>query len=243
VDFYPAIDLRAGRLVRLVEGDFARATVYDDDPVTVARAFEAAGARWVHVVDLDAARTGEAVNRALVARIASSIGISVQVGGGVRSIDDAAALIDAGVARVVIGTAAVSEPEVVGAMAARWPGQVAVGVDHREGDVRVRGWTESGGRKVVDLVAEVVAAGAVAVIVTDIGRDGRLAGPDAEGLAALLDATAAPIIASGGVGGIDDVKALAGLAGGGLVGIIAGRAIYEGALDVAEAVAVCRAAR
>ena len=237
MELFPAIDLRAGRCVRLVEGDFARETVYGDDPVAVARTFADAGARWIHVVDLDAALTGDPVNRSVVAAVAAEVapaGVRIQSGGGVRSVEAAAALFDAGVYRVVAGTAAVEAPSLVAEIAARWPGRVAVGLDHRAGEVRLRGWTEDGGRTVLELVPEVVEAGASAVIVTDISRDGRLAGPDVEGLARLAEATGAPIIASGGVSSIEDVRALAGIAG--LEGIIAGRAIYEGRLDVAAAI-------
>ena len=239
MDLFPAIDLRAGRCVRLVEGDFDRETVYGDDAVAVARSFAEAGARWIHVVDLDAALTGDPVNRPVVAAVAAAVaadGVRVQSGGGVRSVDAAAALFDAGVFRVVAGTAAVEAPSLVADLAQRWPGRIAVGLDHRAGEVRLRGWTEDGGRTVLELVPEVVRAGAAAVIVTDISRDGRLAGPDVEGLSRLADETGAPIIASGGVSSLDDVEALMGIAG--LEGIIAGRAIYEGRLDVAAAIAV-----
>lgn len=239
MDLYPAIDLRGGRCVRLVEGDFDRETVYGDDPLAVAVAFADQGASWVHVVDLDAARTGHPVNRPVVATIATFLarrGVRVQTGGGVRSLDDAAALLGCGVARVVIGTAAVEDPSLVSAVAGRWPGQVAVGLDHRGGEVRLRGWTEGAGRSVAELVPEAVAAGASAVIVTDISRDGRLSGPDTDGLRRLVEETGAPVIASGGVSSLDDVKALAAVDG--LVGVIAGKAIYEGRLDVPEALAV-----
>ncbi len=242
MDLYPAIDLRAGRCVRLVEGDFGRETVYGDDPVAVAESFAAAGARWIHVVDLDAARSGEGVNRPVVSRIAaavSSAGVRVQSGGGVRSLADAEELISAGVARVVIGTAAVENPELVAEAASRWPGQVAVGLDHRGGEVRLRGWTEGAGRLVGQLVPEAMQAGASAVIVTDISRDGRLVGPDLQGLNALVAETGAPVIASGGVGSLSDVEALAGVDG--LAGVIAGKAIYEGHLDVREALACLEA--
>ncbi len=241
MDLYPAIDLRGGRCVRLVEGDFSRETVYGDDPVAVALAFAGAGARWIHVVDLDAARTGDPLNRPVVSAIAAAVapaGTRVQAGGGVRSIDDAASLVEAGVARVVIGTAAVENPALVAAVARRWPGQVAVGLDHRGGEVRLRGWTEGGGRSVSELVPAAVAAGASAVIVTDISRDGRLAGPDVEGLADLVSSTGAPIIASGGVSSLDDIRALAAIPG--LAGIIAGKAVYEGRIDVAAAIGVLR---
>jgi phosphoribosylformimino-5-aminoimidazole carboxamide ribotide isomerase len=244
VDLYPAIDLRGGRCVRLVEGDFGRETVYGDDPVAVARAFQAAGARWIHVVDLDAARTGEPANRAVVAAIAAAVagggGVHIQTGGGVRSVAAAAELFAAGVARVVVGTAAVERPELVAEIAARWPGGVAVGLDHRDGELRVRGWAEGGGRRVEEVVPEVMAAGAAVVIVTDISRDGRLAGPDVAGLSALLARTGAPIIASGGVRDVADVRALSevqGSDGGRLAGVIAGTAIYEGRLEVAVALA------
>jgi phosphoribosylformimino-5-aminoimidazole carboxamide ribotide isomerase len=237
MDLYPAIDLRGGKCVRLVEGDFDQETVYNDDPVSVALAFAAAGARWIHVVDLDAARTGEPVHRGVVAAVVAAVrpaGVKVQSSGGVRTLDSAAALIDAGVARVVVGTAAVEDPALVESIARRWPGQVAVGLDHRGGELRLRGWTEGSGRSVMDLVPAAIAAGASAVIVTDISRDGRLAGPDVDGLARLVAATGAPVIASGGVASIDDVKALAAIPG--LAGVIAGRAIYEGRLDVAAAI-------
>jgi phosphoribosylformimino-5-aminoimidazole carboxamide ribotide isomerase len=256
VDLYPAIDLRGGRCVRLVEGDFGREIVYGDDPVAVARAFQAAGARWIHVVDLDAARTGEPTNRAVVARIAAAVagggsdgggpGVWVQTGGGVRSVDDAAELFAAGVTRVVVGTAAVERPELVAEIAARWPDGVAVGLDHRDGELRVRGWTEGGGRRVEEVVPEVMETGATAVIVTDISRDGRLTGPDVAGLSSLLQRTGAPIIASGGVRDLADVRALAGVQapgpeGGRLAGVIAGTAIYEGRLDVAATLAALAA--
>lgn len=235
MDLYPAIDLRAGRCVRLLEGDFEQESVYSDDPVAVARSFAEAGARWIHVVDLDAALTGQPRNSSTVQAIAG-VGVPVQAGGGVRSIDAAGRLIDAGVARVVIGTAAAEKPELVAEAAQRWPGQVAVGIDHRGGEVRVRGWTEGAGRKVIDVLPSVIEAGAAAVIVTDISRDGTLAGPDVAGLAQLLEATGAPLIASGGVSSLADLEALATIPG--LVGIVTGRAIYEGRFGVEEALAV-----
>ena len=241
MDLYAAIDLRAGQCVRLVEGDFARETVYSPDPVVVAANFVAGGAPWIHVVDLDAARTGDPLNRPVVERIVASVTVPVQVGGGVRSLSDAAALFDAGVTRVVVGTAAVERPELVAEIAARWPGRVAVGLDHRDGEVMLRGWVQGAGRRVLDLIPEAVKAGAAAVIVTDISRDGRLSGPDIVGLAGLLEETGAPLIASGGVASADDLRLLAGVRsrGQGLLGAIVGKALYEGALTVAEAVAAC----
>ncbi|MGI8752281.1 MAG: HisA/HisF-related TIM barrel protein [Acidimicrobiales bacterium] len=243
MDLYAAIDLRGGRCVRLVEGDFGRETVYDGDPVALARAFAAAGAPWIHVVDLDAARTGDPVNRATILEMAGSVTVAVQTGGGVRSIADAEALLTGGVTRVVVGTAAVERPELVAEIAERWPGRVAVGLDHRDGEVRLRGWLTDGDRRVVDMVPGAVASGAAAVIVTDISRDGRLAGPDVVGLAGLLEVTGAPLIASGGVSSLDDLRVLAGIRahGRGLEGVIVGKALHEGTFDVASGVAASRA--
>jgi phosphoribosylformimino-5-aminoimidazole carboxamide ribotide isomerase len=237
---YPAIDLRDGRCVRLYRGDYGRETVYGDDPVAQARAFAAAGAPWVHVVDLDAARTGEPVNRDTVAAIAAAVDVPVQAGGGVR--DDAAAdaLLGAGVRRVVVGTAALDAPGWVRRLAARHPGRVAVGLDARGRDLAVRGWVEGSGHDLVDVARRFDDAGVAALVVTEIGRDGTLAGPDLGQLAAVLDATGLDVVASGGVGTLDDLRALAALEVGGrrLAGAIVGRALYEGAFPVSEAVEV-----
>ena len=242
MEIFPAIDLRGGRCVRLVEGDFARETVYGDEPVAVAMSFAGAGARWIHVVDLDAAKTGEPVNRPVVAAIVDAVGdgVKVQTGGGVRTIDDAEDLLGRGVERVVLGTAAVENADLVAELSRRWPGRVAAGIDHRGGSVRLRGWTEDSGVLVDELVRDVVDAGASAVVVTDISRDGRLEGPDVNGLANLLASTAAPIIASGGVSGLADIEALARISGehGGLEGVLVGRALYEGRVLLSEALAL-----
>jgi phosphoribosylformimino-5-aminoimidazole carboxamide ribotide isomerase len=241
-ELYPAIDLRGGRAVRLLQGDYAAETVYSDDPVAVARSFEAAGARWIHVVDLDAARSGEAGNLEFVAAIARSVGCDVETGGGVRSVDAAERLLDAGVARVVIGTAAVERPELVTELAGRYPGRVAVGLDARGRQVAVKGWTETTGADLVDLAKRFEGEGVAALIVTEIGRDGTMAGPDLDQLGAVLEATVIDVIASGGVGTLDDLRALAALraaspSGGKrcLAGVIVGRAIYEGRFTVEEA--------
>jgi phosphoribosylformimino-5-aminoimidazole carboxamide ribotide isomerase len=241
---YPAIDLRGGRCVRLYQGDYGRESAYGTDPVAVAEEFAAAGARWIHVVDLDAARTGEPTNRDVIAAIAAAVGragVSVQAGGGVRDQASAEALFAAGVDRVVLGTAAVEQPALVRELAAEHP--VAVGLDGRDGDVAVRGWTERSGRRVTDMLAEYEDAGVAAVVVTEIGRDGTLAGPDVEGLAAVLEATELPVIASGGVGSLADLEALASLeaAGRRLAGAIVGKALHEGLFGVREAVAACAA--
>jgi phosphoribosylformimino-5-aminoimidazole carboxamide ribotide isomerase len=241
VDLYPAIDLRGGRCVRLAQGDFSRETVYGDDPVAVARSFAAAGAPWIHVVDLDAALTGTAVNADVVGAVARSVDVPVQAGGGVRTEEAAASLLAAGVHRVVVGTAALSEPGLVRRLTGAHPGAVAVGLDHKRGEVVVRGWTEGSGRDLLAVVAELEDAGAAAFVVTDVERDGMLEGPDRTGLATVLGATTVDVIASGGVSGPGDVRALAGLEAGGrrLSGVIVGRALYEGRLTVEEGVAAC----
>jgi phosphoribosylformimino-5-aminoimidazole carboxamide ribotide isomerase len=238
-ELYPAIDLRGGRAVRLLRGDYAAETVYSDDPVAVARSFEAAGARWIHVVDLDAARSGEAGNLDLVAAVAKSVTSKVETGGGVRSVEAAERLLDAGVARVVVGTAAVERPELVTELAARFPGQVAVGLDARGRQVAVKGWTETTGADLVELAKRFEGEGVSALIVTEIGRDGTMEGPDLDQLGAVLEATGVDVVASGGVGTLDDISALARLRSGGraLAGIIVGRAIYEGRFTVEEALA------
>lgn len=240
MDLYPAIDLRDGRCVRLYQGDYGRETVYGDDPVAQARSFEAAGATWIHVVDLDAARTGEPVNREVIGAIASAVSVPVQSGGGVRDEAAADALFDAGVARVVVGTAALEDPAFVRRLAARRP--VAVGLDARGRDVAVRGWVEGSGTDLLELAAAFEDAGVAALVVTEISRDGTLEGPDLTGLGEVLAATSIPVIASGGVGTLDDLRALRELqsAGRRLSGVIAGRAIYEGKFSVTDAVEATR---
>lgn len=235
---YPAIDLRGGRCVRLYQGDYDRETVYGEDPVAQALAFQAEGAAWLHVVDLDAARTGEPTNRPAIEAICGAVDVPVEVGGGVRDDAAARALFDVGVARVVIGTAALADPGLVRRLAADGHA-VAVGLDAHGDEVATHGWTERTGRTVGDLAAEFADAGVAALVVTEIGRDGTLAGPDLDGLRRLLGATAIPVIASGGVGSLDDLRALAAVevAGRRFEGAIVGRALYEGAFTVGQALA------
>ncbi len=238
---YPAIDLLGGRCVRLVQGDFDRETVYDDDPISVARLFVASGARWLHVVDLDAARR-DGDNRELIEALAAIVPIPIQVGGGVRD----ATLLERGVARVVVGSLAVSDPDAVRRLAASYPGRVAVGLDHRDGEVRVRGWAEGASVTLSDALAAVDCPSLGAVVVTEIGRDGMLTGPDLDGLAAVLALTDTPVIASGGVSSVVDLRALAGLRGPGgrcLAGAIVGKAIYEGKVDVIDGLRALAAVR
>ena len=233
VDLYPAIDLRGGRVVRLTKGDYDAETVYGDDPVAVAESFVAAGAPWVHVVDLDAARSGDPVNREVVGRIAAVLHgrAGLQNGGGVRTLDDARALADVGVSRVVMGSAAVQHPDLVARASEIVP--VAVGLDHRDGELAVHGWTEGSGVRLEDALGRFPTASAF--VITDISRDGMLTGPDVDGLAAAVAATPVPVVASGGVASLDDIVALARIPG--LGGIITGKAVYEGRFTVADAIA------
>jgi phosphoribosylformimino-5-aminoimidazole carboxamide ribotide isomerase len=230
-ELYPAIDVRGGRVVRLHQGDFAQETVYDDDPIAVAKSFAAAGAPWIHVVDLDAARqTGS--NRDVVLAIRDAVGIRVQASGGVRD----GSLLDAGVDRVVVGSAAIDDPDLVRSLSAAHPGRVAVGLDHRDREVFYRGWEEGSGRQLLDLARELAVPGLAAFVITDIARDAMLVGPDLDGLVAVRDATPVPVIASGGVASLADLAALRDL---GVAGVIVGKAIYEGRFGVQEAVLTC----
>ena len=236
IDLYPAIDLLGGKVVRLRQGDYDDQTTYGDDPVAVAVGFAEAGARWIHVVDLDAARSGSPVNRPVVAAVAAAVRgtAAVQTGGGVRTLGDAQALADADVTRVVMGSAAVKDPSLVAAASAVVP--VAVGLDHRGGEVSVHGWTEGSGVQLADALGWLPTA--AAFVITDIARDGMLTGPDVEGLSAAARATSIPVIASGGVATLDDIRALRAVPG--VTGVISGKAIYEGRFTVAQALEVLR---
>jgi phosphoribosylformimino-5-aminoimidazole carboxamide ribotide isomerase len=231
VNLYAAIDLLGGRCVRLQQGDYDRVTEFGDDPVAQAEAWAEQGAPWIHVVDLDAARSGEPVNREVIGQIAAAVGVPVQVGGGVRSREDAEALWSAGVSRVVMGTAALEQPDLVAALVP--DGSVAVGLDARGRDLAVRGWESSSGVDLLEAAARFGEMGVAALVVTEIGRDGMLEGPDLEGLAAVLEVTSAPVVASGGVGSVDDLVALTALD---LDGVIVGRALYDERVTVPEAV-------
>ncbi len=238
---YPAIDIRGGGCVRLLRGDYDAETVYGDDPVAVAVGYEAAGAEWIHVVDLDAARGGNAANLEAIASICARVSCRVQSGGGVRSVEAAAALLAAGVVRVVVGTAAVEQPDLVADLASRYPGAVAVGLDARGSEVAVRGWTEATGADLLDLARSFEDSGAAALIVTEIGRDGTMDGPDTDQLASVLGVTTLPVIASGGVGDLADLVRLTSLEvhGRRLSGAIVGRALYEGRFSAEEGIDAC----
>jgi len=235
-ELFPAIDLRAGRCVRLVQGDYDRETVYGDDPVAQALAFQEAGADWVHVVDLDAARSGSPVNRSAVAAVTAALDVPVQTGGGVRSLADARTLFDAGVTRVVLGTAAIQDPDLVTAVSDYGP--VAVGLDVWGDEVAVNGWTEGSGLLIADALVRYSTLGTSAFVITRIERDGTMEGPDLDVLTDALAVTNVDVVASGGVGRPSDLDDLAALSVDGrrIAGIIIGRALYEGTVDLATVV-------
>ena len=237
---FPAIDILGGRCVRLLQGDYGQETAYGNDPVAQAEAFQEAGATWVHVVDLDAARTGDPVNRQVVAEVAATLDVPVQAGGGVRTLNDARTLFDAGVSRVVMGTAAIENPNLVDEVAGL--GRVAVGLDIRGEEVAVRGWTKGSGLLLNDALERFSIRSTDAFVITQIERDGTLQGPDLAGLAAALAATEVDVVASGGVGRPSDLNDLADLvvAGRRLAGIVLGRALYEGTVDLATAIRALR---
>ncbi len=230
--------------MRLVRGEFDRQRTYGD-PLALARSYVGAGARWLHVVDLDAARTGEPVNRDVVLELARAVDARIQTGGGVRDEAAAAALLDGGVERVVLGTAAQADPGLVEHLAQKYPGRVAVGLDHRGGgaQVAVEGWKQEGGASLEESVERLTGVDLAAVVVTAIERDGTLEGPDLEGLVRLLGSTTHPVVASGGIRSASDLADIAGLDVGGHrpAGAIVGMALVEGLLEVEEAIAACEA--
>lgn len=235
---YPAIDLRRGRCVRLEKGEASRETVYGDDPLAVARSFADAGAEWIHVVDLDAA-FGDGSNRALIREIVASTPLKVQTGGGLRTEADLAEVLGAGAARAVIGTAAIENPELVRRAVERWGAErIAVGLDARGRRPAARGWTEESGADLFELAKSLVALGARTIVHTDIERDGMLAGPNLNLSAGLAAFSGAEVIVSGGMSGMADVDAVAAAArsGRGVAGAIVGKAIYEGRIDLGEAI-------
>jgi phosphoribosylformimino-5-aminoimidazole carboxamide ribotide isomerase len=247
IELFAAIDLRGGSAVRLVQGDFTREQDYGD-PIELAERFVAAGAHWLHVVDLDAARTGEALNRATVLEIARRSSVPVQTGGGVRTEGDVAELLGSGLARVVLGTAAVEDPTLARRSAERFPTQVAVGLDYRRRrdgtmEAALRGWRQGSGRAVAEVLAEVSGLDLGAIVLTAIERDGTLRGPDLDGLGEVLDATPLSVVASGGVGTVADLAALRELrgptTGRGLAGAVVGKALVDGRISVEEAAATC----
>jgi phosphoribosylformimino-5-aminoimidazole carboxamide ribotide isomerase len=240
---FPAIDLKDGLCVRLQQGDMARATVFNRNPAEQAYAFELAGFEYLHIVDLDGAFAGKPVNAAAVDRILEAINIPVQLGGGIRNMASIEGWLDKGVDRVIVGTAAVRDPGLVRSAAGRFPGRIAVGLDARDGLVAVEGWAEASEIPVLEMARRFEDAGVAAIIYTDIARDGMLQGLNLDATIALAEAVSIPVIASGGLASLDDIAALLAPRARKLEGAIAGRALYDGRLDAAEALRLIRAAR
>lgn len=237
---FPAVDLKEGKCVRLERGVMASATVYSEDPAATARRWQAEGAEWLHVVDLDGAMAGEPRNREAVVRILGAVNIPVQVGGGVRTLETLATYLDLGVQRVVLGTAALKDPQLLAQACERFPGRVVLGLDSRHGRVAVEGWGETSEVGAVELAWKVETLALAAIIYTDIQRDGMQTGPNNEATRQLARAVRLPVIASGGVGRLEDIAALRTLEPDGVVGVVVGRALYTGSIRLADAIVLGR---
>jgi phosphoribosylformimino-5-aminoimidazole carboxamide ribotide isomerase len=232
---YPAVDIRGGRCVRLIEGDFDRETVYDSDPTLAARRWVEAGAKWLHVVDLDGAVEGRPVNSEAVARIRAAVDVPIQLGGGLRLLTDLEGAFGAGVDRAILGTGALRDPELVISAVARWGDRIAVALDARDGRLATDGWLGQTDTGAVDVAQRLAHCGVRHFVYTDIRRDGTLSGPDVAGLSELIEKVEANVIASGGIASLADIDAVASV---GAAGAIIGRALYDGRVDLAEAVAL-----
>ncbi|WP_428481032.1 1-(5-phosphoribosyl)-5-[(5-phosphoribosylamino)methylideneamino]imidazole-4-carboxamide isomerase [Pyruvatibacter mobilis] len=239
---FPAIDLKDGQCVRLVQGDMDRATVFSDTPAEQAKVFENQGFEWLHLVDLNGAFEGKPVNGDAVEAILKTVSLPAQLGGGIRSMQQIEAWLDKGIARVILGTAALRDPQLVIEACKTWPGKIAVGVDAKDGYVAVEGWAEVSDSQALDLAKRFEDAGVAALIYTDISRDGAMQGMNVAGTAELANSVGIPVIASGGVTNLDDLHALKAANAPGIIGVISGRAIYDGRLDPAEALAVLKEA-
>lgn len=237
---FPAIDILGGKCVRLTEGRYDRETVFAASPVDMARRWEREGAEYLHVVDLDGARAGQPVNLAIVKEIARTVAIPVQLGGGIRTLAAIAEILGAGVSRVILGSAAVKQPELVEEACRRFGGRIAVGIDARDGQVAVEGWEASGGIGAEELAVKMAAAGAARIIYTDIARDGMLSGVNIAATRSLARKAGVPVIASGGVRGLDDLVALKAAEADGVEGVIIGKAIYTGAVELPAALRTAR---
>ena len=232
---YPAIDIRGGRCVRLIEGDFSRETTYDADPSTAAERWAEAGAEWLHVVDLDGAIEGRPINRDAIAKIRAAVDIPIQLGGGLRSLTDLDDAFGAGLDRLILGTVALRDPELVISAVSRWDGRIAVALDARDGRLASDGWVGQSDARAVDVGQKLARARVENFIYTDIRRDGTLTGPNLEGLKELIEHVDANVIASGGIASLADLKAAAAA---GAVGAIVGRAIYDGRIDLRQAISM-----
>lgn len=242
MNLYPAIDLKDGNCVRLLHGDMDKATVFSHSPGEQAKAFAAAGFEWLHVVDLNGAFAGHPVNKAAVEAILGSIKLPVQLGGGIRDMDTIRLWLDAGITRVILGTAALRNPQLVLDACAAFPNRIAVGIDARNGMVAVEGWAETSNISALDLARKFEDAGVAAIIYTDIGRDGAMQGPNFVETVALAKAVNIPVILSGGMSSIEDVKTLCSFANTGIEGAILGRSLYDGAIAPADALKLVREA-
>lgn len=236
MDVIPAIDLLEGRCVRLFQGDYARAQVFNDNPVEVALQWEAEGATRLHLVDLDGAKAGKPENWQAISAIAQAVKLPIQVGGGLRDVDRVSALFDLGVQYAILGTIAVENPDLVGQLSEKFPGQIIVGIDAREGKVATRGWLETSEVMAVDLAKRMGEMGAAAIVYTDIKRDGTLEGPNLEALRELATAIDTPVIASGGVSAVSDLLSLLSLVPSGVSGVIVGKALYTGDVSLKQAI-------
>jgi phosphoribosylformimino-5-aminoimidazole carboxamide ribotide isomerase len=236
VELWPAIDLRGGKCVRLLQGDYARETVFGDDPVEMVRRFVSQGARRLHIVDLDGAKAGAAVQAALIGRMVAAAGVPCQLGGGIRALETARAYAEAGVARLVIGSVAIEQPELLEQVANALPGRVVLGLDARDGKVAVRGWLETSGTTAVEVARRHASLPLAAIVYTDIATDGMLAGPNLTALGEMIGAVRLPVIASGGIANAEDLRQVARC---GASGCIVGRALYDGGLFLADAAAAC----
>ncbi|WP_368187444.1 1-(5-phosphoribosyl)-5-[(5-phosphoribosylamino)methylideneamino]imidazole-4-carboxamide isomerase [Aestuariibius sp. HNIBRBA575] len=237
---YPAIDLKDGNAVRLIKGEMDQATVFNDNPAAQAMEFANAGCEWLHLVDLNGAFAGEPVNAAPVEEILKQTKVPAQLGGGIRDMATIERWLDRGLARVILGTVAVENPDLVREAARAFPGKVAVGIDARDGRVATKGWAEETDVMVTDLAKSFEDAGVAAIIYTDINRDGAMQGPNVQATADLANAVSIPVIASGGVSSLEDLQALKNC-GAALNGAISGRALYDGAIDLSDALTLCRA--
>ena len=237
---YPAIDIRGGRCVRLTEGRFDAETVFADDPAEMALKWTGLGAEFLHLVDLDGALAGEGKNVPVIQRILKSVSIPVQLGGGIRNLETIEKLLELGVTRLILGSAAVKNPELVAEACKKYPGHIAVGIDAKNGEVAIEGWGQGSGVAATELAKKMASFGVETIIYTDISRDGMLSGVNVEATAALARACGVPIIASGGVASLDDIRRVKAVEGDGVQGCIIGKAIYTGAVDLKEALALAK---
>ena len=238
---FPAIDLKDGKCVRLLRGDMSNATVFDVEPARPARRFAEAGCSWLHMVDLNGAVEGRPINRDAVETVLASTPMQVQLGGGIRNIETLSSWFEAGIHRAILGTVALRDPGLVKDACKQWPGRIAVGIDARDGRVAVEGWTRQSSMKALDLALRFEDAGVAAIIYTDIERDGALGGVNVDATVILAQHLTTPVIASGGVSSLSDLREIRQHEAAGIIGVVAGRAIYDGRIDVAEAIAVLAA--